>query len=271
MTWSLVTLSCAVLAVWLWLPPPERIRRRLEPLADGARRSTRAWLRRMVLVTVSLAAVTALGLLLGPAAACVALAVLIAAGAAIRMVRLAARTRAEQATRAEVANACSVIANQVRVGRIPAEALVVAAEDAAVLAVTSRVQRTGGDVVSALLDQAAAPGCQGLRDLARAWRVGTSTGAPMADLLDQVAKALRADQAVERTVGSELAGPRATGKMMAVLPLCGIGLGYVLGGDPIGFLVGGPLGWGCLVGGAALAAAGVLWIEWLARQVSGPL
>ena len=89
----------------------------------------------------------------------------------------------------------------------------------------------------------------------------------MADLLDQVATALRGDQSVERTVASELAGPRATGRVMAVLPLCGIGLGYLLGGDPIRFLLAGPLGWGCLVGGAVFAACGVLWIEWLARQV----
>jgi tight adherence protein B len=266
-----VSLGAAVLAVWLWSRPSDDVRRRLAPTPTTVPVMQRPWVRRLSIGIGALGVVVVLGVLAGPAAAAVALAVLIAAGAGIRLVRLAAQTRAEHAVRTEVANACSVIANQVRVGRIPAEALVVAAEDAAVLAVPSRVQRTGGDVVGALLDQAAAPGCQGLRDLARAWRVGTSTGAPMADLLDQVAKALRADQAVERTVGSELAGPRATGKMMAVLPLCGIGLGYVLGGDPIGFLVGGPLGWGCLVGGAALAAAGVLWIEWLARQVSGPL
>ena len=137
-----------------------------------------------------------------------------------------------------------MIANQVRVGRIPAEALTLAAEDAPVLAVASGVQRNGGDVAAALLGQADPARLPGLRDLARAWQVGTRTGAPMADLLDQVANALRADQSVERTVASELAGPRATGRVMAVLPLCGIGLGYVLGGDPIGFLLGGPLGLG---------------------------
>ena len=93
----------------------------------------------------------------------------------------------------------------------------------------------------------------------------------MAELLDQVAHALRSGQSVERTVAAELAGPRATGRVMAALPLCGIGLGYLLGGDPLGFLVGGPFGWACLVLGASLAAGGVLWIEWLARQVGRPV
>jgi tight adherence protein B len=265
-----VALVCAGLAAWLWVAPADPVRRRLVPGPDRIPWHARGWFRRLWLTVGSLAAVVTLGVVVGPAAAAVGLTAVIAAGAALRLIGLGRRTRAEHARRSEVANSCSVIANQVRVGRIPAEALALAAEDAPVLAVASRVQRNGGDVVAALLGQALRPGCRGLRDLARAWQVGTRTGAPMADLLDQVASALRADQAVERTIASELAGPRATGRVMAVLPLCGIGLGYLLGGDPIGFLLAGPLGWGCLIGGAVFAACGVLWIEWLARQVGRP-
>lgn len=266
-----LTLLSVGLAAWLWVPPPDRVRRRLGPAVESVPRSAGRRLRPVLLIAGSLTGVALVGVLVGPAAAAVVLATSVGLAAAGRLVALGRRTRGEHATRAEVANACSVIANQVRVGRIPAEALVVAAEDAPVLAVPSRVQRNGGDVVAALLEQADQPGCQGLADLAHAWQVGTRTGAPMAELLDQVAKALRADQSVERTVAAELAGPRATGRVMAVLPLCGIGLGYLLGGDPIGFLVSGPVGWGCLVGGAVLAACGVLWIEWLARQVGRPV
>jgi tight adherence protein B len=265
---TVLTLFCAGLAVWLWLRPSDQVRRRLEPPVDQpSPASDRAALRRALLCIGAIALVMVLRLVAGPAAAALGLAGVIAAGAAIRLAGLGRRTGVEQAARAEVANGCSIVANQVRVGRIPAEALGVAAEDAPVLAVAARVQQNGGDVVAALLGQADRPGCRGLRDLARAWQVGTRTGAPMADLLDQVATSLRCDQAVERTVAAELAGPRATGRVMAVLPLCGIALGYLLGGDPIGFLVAGPLGWACLVGGAGLAACGVLWIEWLARQV----
>ena len=262
---------CAGLAGWLWVPPPQRVRQRLSPAAESVPWSARRGLRLALSIVGSVLVVAMVGFVAGPAAAAVSFATLIGVAAAGRLVALGRRTRAEHATREEVANACSVIANQVRVGRIPAEALVVAAEDAPVLAVPSRVQRTGGDVVDALLEEAEQPGCRGLADLAHAWQVGTRTGAPMADLLDQVAKALRADQSIERTVAAELAGPRATGRVMAVLPLCGIGLGYLLGGDPLGFLVGGPVGWGCLIGGALLAACGVLWIEWLARQVGRPV
>ena len=265
-----VALACAGVAVWLWIAPPDPVRRRLDPAAARPPWYARTWFRRVALVVVAGAVIAVLRLTLGPAAAAGGVAGVIVAAAALRLVGLGRRTREEHLTRAEVAGSCAVIANQVRVGRIPAEALSLAAEDAPVLAVAARVQRNGGDVVAALLGQAVRPGCRGLQDLARAWQVGTRTGAPMADLLDQVATALRSDQSVERTVASELAGPRATGRVMAVLPLCGIGLGYLLGGDPIGFLLGGPLGWACLIGGAVMAAAGVLWIEALARQVGRP-
>lgn len=266
-----VTLACAGLAVWLWVTPPDPVRQRLASVSGRPPWHARPWFRRLGLATAAGAVIGVLGLTLGPSASAAGLAGAISAAAALRLVGLGRRTRSEHLTRAEVAGACAVIANQVRVGRIPAEALSLAAVDAPVLAVAARVQRNGGDVVAALLEDSRRPGCRGLQDLARAWQVGTRTGAPMADLLDQVATALRQDQSVERTVASELAGPRATGKVMAVLPLCGIGLGYLLGGDPIGFLLEGPLGWACLIGGAVLAAGGVLWIEGLARQVGRPV
>jgi tight adherence protein B len=91
----------------------------------------------------------------------------------------------------------------------------------------------------------------------------------MSTTLDQVAASLAADQALTRVVNSELATARATSKVMAVLPACGIGIGYLLGGDPARWLVSGPDGWVCLLIGVLLACAGVLWIEALARQASG--
>ncbi|MDN5804460.1 MAG: type II secretion system protein [Microlunatus sp.] len=262
-----LALACAGLAGWLWIEPADPVRRRL--VESRRRRSEQPHQRggRALVVALALAAVIALAVFGGPEAAAVGLAVSIAGATVIHLIAQAQLTHREHARRTEVANGCSVIANQVRVGRIPSEALTLAAVDAPVLEIAARIQRNGGDVVATLTSQAREPGCQGLRDLARAWQVGVRTGAPMADLLDQVALALRADQAVERTVTAELAGPRATGRVMAVLPLCGVGLGYLLGGNPVRFLLDRPIGWACLVGGVGLAAAGAVWIDWLARQV----
>ena len=44
--------------------------------------------------------------------------------------------------------------------------------------------------------------------------------------------------------------------------------GYLLGGRPLEWLVAGPVGWACLLLGLLLAAAGVLWIEGLARSAA---
>jgi tight adherence protein B len=201
----------------------------------------------------------------GPAGAAVAASAAVLLGTAARLAVVRRSRRLAVRSRIQVARGCAAIASQVRVGRVPSEALSAAAEDWPVLAVADASRRLGGDVPDALLRASRQPGCSGLADLARAWRLAGETGAPMAGVLDQVALALRRDEALQRTVASELAGPRATGKVMAVLPFCGVGMGYLLGGRPLEFLVEGPLGWGCLLGGVLLAAAGVLWVDRLAR------
>ncbi|MET1007506.1 MAG: hypothetical protein ABWX96_18290 [Propionibacteriaceae bacterium] len=198
----------------------------------------------------------------------VALAVLIVVGTAGRLSVQSRRSRAALRARTDVAQACSVLASQIRVGRVPTEALAGAVEDCPVLADASRVQQLGGDVTAVWRAGSREPGQAGLADLARAWQVSMRTGAPLAPSLEQVSQALTADLALRTLVAGELSAPRATGKIMAVLPFCGLGMGYLLGGDPIQFLLSSPYGWVCLVAGVGLAAAGVLWIDRLAVQAS---
>lgn len=59
-------------------------------------------------------------------------------------------------------------------------------------------------------------------------------------------------------MGAQLAGPRATVRVLALLPLIGLGMGLLMGADPVGFLLGTPWGWACLVLAALLEAAGTL-------------
>jgi tight adherence protein B len=137
-----------------------------------------------------------------------------------------------------------------------------------VLREANEVQQLGGDVTRVWRAQARRDGQEGLRQLARAWRVAIDTGAPMSAMLREVATGLSADQELRSVVSGELASPRATGKVMAVLPLCGIAMGYLLGGDPVGWLVADRLGWVCLLGGVLLACAGILWVEQLGRAAA---
>jgi tight adherence protein B len=180
------------------------------------------------------------------------------------------RARASAALRAQVqvAHACEVLASHLRVGQVPTEALAVAAEDCPVLLEARQVNDVGGDITTVWRRQARRPGHGGLLEVARAWQVAVQTGAPLAATLGQVAAALSTEEALRAVVAGELASPRATSKVMAALPVCGLGLGYLLGGDPIRWLLAGPAGWACVLAGVLLACLGVLWIELLARQAA---
>ncbi len=266
----ILSLTCAVLATWAVLPrpPSDWSSGRLSTSTDGRRERRRLpwWL--VALPPTAILGVATAAALAGGAGAALALAIAIALATAIRLAVSHARLRAAIAARRSVTDACAALAAQARVGRTPVEALITAAEDCPILAQAAAAHRLGGDVLPIWEAQSRRRGCGGLADLARAWAISTQTGAPIAATLELVADGMASEEAVRTVVAGELAGPRATGKIMAVLPLIGLALGYALGGDPVGFLLGGLLGWGCLVGGASLAAVGVLWVEALARHAA---
>lgn len=266
----ILSLICAVLAAWALVPraPTAGLSARLStsPNETMERRRVRWWLVGIPLIAVLGIATAAW--LAGGAGAALALGFAISMATAIRLGLSHAGLRAALTARTSATDACATLAAQVRVGRTPAEALIAAAEDCPLLAQAASTQALGGDVVAVWQAQSRRRGCGGLADLARAWAISTQTGAPMAATLERVADGMASEEAVRTVVAGELAGPRATGKIMAVLPVVGLALGYALGGDPVGFLLGGPLGWGCLVGGALLAAAGVLWVEALAHRAA---
>jgi tight adherence protein B len=201
----------------------------------------------------------------GPRAAVLTTSAVLIIGTVTRLVAQYRRRRSARRARADVAHACTALAAYLRVGQVPSAALTMAAADCDVLREGHQAHTLGGDVVAVWRQQARRVGHRGLLELARAWQISVETGAPMSSTLDQVATSLSADEELGRVVNSELAAARATSKVMAALPPCGIGLGYLLGGDPARWLLDGPAGWACLLTGTLLACAGVLWIETLAR------
>jgi tight adherence protein B len=268
----MICLACAALAVWWAVPPPTRSDR-VEPLS--ASRPARSALAGSRLWPIT-AAVAGSGLLVlagvlldGARGAVLGLALLVAGGTVAGLIWQRRRRGSALEGRIAVAQACAALAAQLRVGQVPREALAATAANCAVLRPAKDAQDLGGDVTRVWRIQARQPGYAGLLDLARAWQVSNRSGAPMSAVLEQVADGLAADQSLRAVVAGELSAPRATGKVMAVLPGCGVGLGYLLGGEPVGWLLAGPLGWGCLLGGVVLACCGVLWIEALADRAAG--
>ena len=274
-------LGCAVVTAWLAVPQAaaRRVGARLAATssdiqkesaasAERRRRRRRSW-SYLVIMIISLILIIATGYLATVRAAVLACAALPVAVTAIRLITQYRRRRSALRARAAVAHACTVLASYLRVGQVPAAALAIAAADCEVLRDGHHARTIGGDAVEVWRRQARRAGHSGLLELARAWQVSIETGAPMSTTLDQVAASLAADQTLTHVVNGELAAARATGKVMAVLPVCGIGIGYLLGGDPARWLLSGPAGWTCLVSGVLLACAGVLWIETLARHASG--
>lgn len=95
-------------------------------------------------------------------------------------------------------------------------------------------------------------------DVAVAWRVAQTVGAPLAPSLRQFAGALRSAAEVRDDVAVALADPRATARLVAWLPAVAIVLGVALGFD-VAAVLAKPVGIGCVVAGAALMLTARLW------------
>ena len=265
---ALLCLLFAALAVWLGVPPP-RVEQSVVPLeTPGGPAKRRQGISPVALASGAASALTVgiFALLDGVRGALLGVTFLAVAWTGARLLHHRRQFRLERRRRADVAQACAALAAQLRIGQVPGVALAGATGEHPVLREARDAQDLGGDVVRVWRWQAQQAGFAGLLDLARAWQVSGRTGAPMSATLEQAAAALVAEQDLRAVVAGELSAPRATGKVMAVLPGCGVALGYLLGGEPIGWLLGGPLGWSCLLAGVVLACLGVLWIEALARR-----
>lgn len=109
-----------------------------------------------------------------------------------------------------------------------------------------------------------------IASLGAALTVCERTGAPTARVLQSLADALRDlhDAALARR--SAFAGPRSTARILLVLPLAGLGLGMLLGGDPLRLLATTPVGNLLGVTGVLLTVLGWWWMRRLIRRADPP-
>jgi tight adherence protein B len=216
-------------------------------------------------------ATTCLVLLLVPSTATqIALGAIGGAGLFAWRLRTGARRRAEAAVfRAEVARVVRSASAELRAGVDPAAALHAAASDASDAWVTVRAA-SPVDVRAALEEASSTPGGENLADLAAAWHLAEQAGAPLVVILDRMADSIQTEVELDREVAAEAGPARATARLMAVLPVFGLGLGLLLGVNPVAVLVSSGLGVACLIGGLTLACCGLGWIEHIVSAVDRP-
>ena len=90
-----------------------------------------------------------------------------------------------------------------------------------------------------------------------ACRFSSGLGAPLADVLDAIGDAIDDAQAVEEARRVASAGPLMSARVLAALPLVGVGAALALGASPWAFYTGGGPGSVCAVVGVAAWGAGI--------------
>lgn len=261
--WAAALLAAAATAVAVGLPAPRRIAVPSRQATPGAGMALRLGL-------------VAVGLLLaaGPLTAA------IGTGGAVAGRRWwAARQRSQsrQAERDGAAEALAVLAAELRAGR-PTDVACAGAAEVAIgplavaLGAAAASGRFGADPATCLLAQVSASAVpELLRGLAACWEVCASTGSSLAAAVERLGEGLASDRAQRLLVESELAGPRASAALLAMLPLAGLALAAGLGAQPLQLLLHTPIGLACLAAGLALDAVGLLWTARLvtsARQAT---
>jgi tight adherence protein B len=184
----------------------------------------------------------------------------------VRQWRVAFRRRRLRERRRLVSEAIGLMSAELRAGILPQRVLTGLSAEFDFLAPAARAADLGGDVPAALRAAADETGAELLAELAGAWLVAERAGAPLARVLDRLEETARGDLEIEQEVESGLAPARATGRLMAVLPVFGLALGSGMGGDPVAILTGTYPGVLCLAAGCGLACAGVAWVERIAAS-----
>ncbi len=233
--------------------------------------AARSWIP----VAFAAAGTVVVGMVLGPVATGTGV---VGAVTARRALRRVTDQRWRGMQRASAEEVLAALATELEAGRGPGEALRSAVKDVAGepgehghghVTASGRGVRTSDPLalrvaLARRTDPAIAlAACEAstLRQLAVAWRVSQNAGIPLAPLANRLAAVVRAEREQDGEVSAALAGPRASGRLVASLPVAGIALGVLLGASPLKVLLGTRAGTLCLVVGVALDLAGLAWIN----------
>lgn len=262
---TLAATACALLC-WPTTPSRHRLRTLTGPPARRPHLTTR---RPGALLSIGIASIVTL--LVSGIGVAIAVAL---AGVTGRTLWRAHRQAAQQLSSAEsMVDAVHGMVAELRAGAHPVVAAESAARDAkaparSVLLAISATARLGGDLTTTLHrcttdTPTLAPV---LRPLINAWSLAQHHGLPLADVLDAVRRDVAGRLRFARRVRARMAGPKASGTVLAVLPLLGVVLGEGMGARPVHVLLATPLGQTLLALGTALICAGLYWITRLTSR-----
>lgn len=176
---------------------------------------------------------------------------------------------------ARAMEACAVLSAELRAGRSAAHALAAAAGAASgptarVIGSAASAAALGGDVPGALTapsaQAVAVPGL--LRGLAACWTLCSTTGSGLATAVERLEQAERDAAARRRDIDVELAGPRATARLLALLPALGLVMSAGLGAAPLHVLLGTTVGRISLALGVVLELVGLRWTSRLVAHAA---
>lgn len=103
------------------------------------------------------------------------------------------------------------------------------------------------------------------------WRLATSLGGPIVLALNRITEVFDRTQRNQQEVQLAFAGPQSTAKLVMWLPVLALVLSQLVGMNPLGAIVGSPLGALSVSVGAGLMVAGRWWTKrLLARALPNP-
>ena len=157
---------------------------------------------------------------------------------------------------------------ELTVGRDPVSALMVATESAQLqLAYDAWVAaRMGGDVSAALMAQDS----ELVRSVGACWLVASNSGAGLVKSLQSISDSARERERILQHVEVAIAEPRAAALVVALLPIVGLGMGSLLGAEPLHWLFGTSAGRLVTLVALTLEGLGCLWSWQIVRSVAEP-
>lgn len=203
----------------------------------------------------------------------VVVAAAMALGTAAARTRRRRRSRERAAEAAALEGALDVLVGELRIGAHPVSAFDTAAAEtegvaAASLRTVAARARMGADVAAGLRSVATRSALPAYwRRLAVCWELAQSRGLAIATLVHMAQRDIVARERFSAQVNAGMAGARTTATVLAVLPLLGVGLGELIGAQPLRFLF--SSGQWLLVIGVALTCLGLAWSDRITSGVLG--